>query len=194
MGGVRVESGDLAAHAKAVRRLLDAAGLPDVTILASGKLDEHRIKALRAEAAPIDGFGRWYRARHVERRGRDRCGIQTPVLCGRAAAQAVRRQGNPTRDQADQMICRLGPDGCIERDIVQLAEEPSDDEALLRPCMRGGRRVGAAPTLVESRSPSAADGIVAGDPEDAGARMPADASRHLGWTTRVGPRVDAAVR
>ena len=57
IGGVRIDSGDLAAHAKAVRGLLDAAGLKDVTIFASGNLDEHRIEALLADAAPIDGFG-----------------------------------------------------------------------------------------------------------------------------------------
>jgi len=40
----------------------------------------------------------------------------------------------------------------IERDVVQLDSEPCRGEALLRPCMRGGRRVGPSPTLLESRA------------------------------------------
>ena len=37
--------------------MLDAADLPEVSILASGDLDEHRIAALLADGAPIDAFG-----------------------------------------------------------------------------------------------------------------------------------------
>lgn len=54
---VRIDSGDLAAHAKAVRGILDEGGLADVRIFASGNLDETRIAQLLALEAPIDGFG-----------------------------------------------------------------------------------------------------------------------------------------
>jgi nicotinate phosphoribosyltransferase len=57
IAGVRLDSGDLAALSVQVRRVLDDAGLPDVQILASGDLDEHRIAALLAAGAPIDAFG-----------------------------------------------------------------------------------------------------------------------------------------
>ncbi|HSN34428.1 MAG TPA: nicotinate phosphoribosyltransferase, partial [Ideonella sp.] len=39
VGGVRLDSGDLGAHARAVRDLLDAGGLADATVFASGNLD-----------------------------------------------------------------------------------------------------------------------------------------------------------
>ncbi|HTP73307.1 MAG TPA: nicotinate phosphoribosyltransferase, partial [Burkholderiaceae bacterium] len=55
IGGVRLDSGDLGAHARAVRRILDDAGLSATTIFASGNLDEQRIAALAD--APIDGYG-----------------------------------------------------------------------------------------------------------------------------------------
>lgn len=55
--GVRIDSGDLAEHARQVRRILDAGGLTHVTLLGSGDLDEHRIRALLAAEAPLDGFG-----------------------------------------------------------------------------------------------------------------------------------------
>ncbi|MGH9187338.1 MAG: nicotinate phosphoribosyltransferase [Acidimicrobiales bacterium] len=55
--GVRLDSGDLAGLAKQVRAILDDAGLPEIRILASGDLDEDRVAALLATAAPIDAFG-----------------------------------------------------------------------------------------------------------------------------------------
>ena len=55
--GVRLDSGDLAALARNVRRILDAGGLKSTTIFASGNLDEYRVRDLLATGAPIDGFG-----------------------------------------------------------------------------------------------------------------------------------------
>lgn len=55
--GVRLDSGDLAAHAFAVRKILDDGGLTEATIFASGNLDENRVHALLQAGAPIDGFG-----------------------------------------------------------------------------------------------------------------------------------------
>lgn len=57
VNAVRLDSGDLGALAKAARTLLDAAGMNDVRIMASGGLDEQAIAALLADGAPIDGFG-----------------------------------------------------------------------------------------------------------------------------------------
>ncbi len=54
---VRLDSGDLAAHARRTRRQLDAAGLTQVQIIASGNLDEREIARLVAGGAPIDSFG-----------------------------------------------------------------------------------------------------------------------------------------
>lgn len=55
--GVRLDSGDLAYLSKATRRRLDAEGLDYVQILASNQLDEHLIRSLLAQDAPIDAFG-----------------------------------------------------------------------------------------------------------------------------------------
>ncbi|MGD8709879.1 MAG: nicotinate phosphoribosyltransferase, partial [Ectothiorhodospiraceae bacterium] len=55
--GVRIDSGDLADHARRVRRILDDGGLQETTIFASGGLDEYGIRELVADGAPIDGFG-----------------------------------------------------------------------------------------------------------------------------------------
>jgi nicotinate phosphoribosyltransferase len=55
--GVRLDSGDLADHAFKVRRILDDGGLKEVTIFASGSVDESELERLMRKQAPIDGFG-----------------------------------------------------------------------------------------------------------------------------------------
>ncbi len=55
--GVRLDSGDLADLARKTRLLLDEAGLTQMTIFASGNLDEYEIERLVEGGAPIDGFG-----------------------------------------------------------------------------------------------------------------------------------------
>lgn len=55
--GIRLDSGDLAYLSKKARTMLDDAGLEYVKIAASNQLDEHVIRSLRAQDAPIDVFG-----------------------------------------------------------------------------------------------------------------------------------------
>lgn len=55
--GIRLDSGDLAYFAKVSRKMLDEAGLDYVKIAASNQLDEHVIKTLKEQNAPIDLFG-----------------------------------------------------------------------------------------------------------------------------------------
>jgi len=55
--GVRIDSGDLADHARKVRTILDRGSLNDATLFASGNIDEYKLAELMAEQAPIDGFG-----------------------------------------------------------------------------------------------------------------------------------------
>src|SRR5688572_19779489 len=55
--GVRLDSGDILALSREVRRVLDDAGCRDVRIFVSGGLDEDAIDRLLAASAPIDAFG-----------------------------------------------------------------------------------------------------------------------------------------
>jgi nicotinate phosphoribosyltransferase len=55
--GVRLDSGDFVELSRAVRAILDGAGLRDAKIMASGDLDEYKIGQLVAAGAPIDAFG-----------------------------------------------------------------------------------------------------------------------------------------
>jgi nicotinate phosphoribosyltransferase len=54
LGGIRLDSGDLAYLSKAARQLLDDAGLPNVRIVASNDLEETLITSLQQQGARID--------------------------------------------------------------------------------------------------------------------------------------------
>ncbi len=55
--GIRLDSGDLAYLSKKARQMLDTADLRHVKIVVSNQLDEHLIKSLLDQNAPIDIFG-----------------------------------------------------------------------------------------------------------------------------------------
>jgi nicotinate phosphoribosyltransferase len=57
MQAVRLDSGDLEQLSKEVRAILDDAGRQDVKIVASGDLNEYKIRDLLVKGAPIDLFG-----------------------------------------------------------------------------------------------------------------------------------------
>ncbi len=54
---VRLDSGDIMALSKDVRRILDAEGLDYVQIIASHELDEFQIGTMLENCAPLDSFG-----------------------------------------------------------------------------------------------------------------------------------------
>lgn len=57
LSGIRLDSGDLAYLSIEARKMLDAAGFPEVAIVASNDLDEHLIESLRHQGAKIDIWG-----------------------------------------------------------------------------------------------------------------------------------------
>lgn len=57
IAAVRIDSGDLGAQARSVRRLFDAGGCPEIRIILSGGLDEYAIHELVESGAPVDAFG-----------------------------------------------------------------------------------------------------------------------------------------
>ncbi len=55
--GVRIDSGDITYLSKKCRKLLDSAGYPDCTIVASNSLDENIIRDIQIQGAKIDSYG-----------------------------------------------------------------------------------------------------------------------------------------
>jgi nicotinate phosphoribosyltransferase len=147
--GVRIDSGDLADHARKVRRILDKQGLTQVRILASGNLDEFAIAALVADGAPIDDFAVGTRlATSVDAPYLD-CVYKLQEYAGRARRK--RSEGKATWPGRKQIYRRYGADGQMLADVLTIEGDPQAGEALLQPCLVAGRRVEPSPALQSVR-------------------------------------------
>jgi nicotinate phosphoribosyltransferase len=148
ISGVRLDSGDLASLSVAVREILDAAGFPDVDILASGDLDEHSVSTLVAGGAPIDAFG---------------IGTQLGTSADAPALGAVYKlvedAAGPKMKLAEGKVTLPGRKQVwrlSDRDVVALHDEDvPGGRPLLVPVMADGRRTRSEP-LAESRARCAA--------------------------------------
>ena len=150
---VRLDSGDLGALAKGVRRILDAGDLREVTIFASGGLDEDGIGALLRGGAPIDGFGVGTSlTTSSDAPGLD-CAYKLQEYAG--VARRKRSAGKATWPGRKQVWRRFGADGRMAGDVLTLESEAQAGEALIRPVMRAGRRLQASPALAEIRARTA---------------------------------------
>jgi nicotinate phosphoribosyltransferase len=150
--GVRIDSGDLAAHAQQVRAILDAGGLRDVTILASGNLDEYRLAELLAAGAPIDGFGIGTRMNTSADAPYLDCAYKLEEYDGQPRRK--RSEGKATWPGRKQVWRRLDAQGRLAGDVLALASDPppSGAAALLAPVMRKGALVAPMPPLSAARA------------------------------------------
>ena len=134
---VRLDSGDLGALAKASRKLLDAAGFPDVRILASGGLDERKIGDLLEAGAPIDAFG--VGTDLVVSKDRPALDIAYKLVAYDGEPRAKYSEEKATLPGAKQIFRTGGPD----RDVLGLRGEALGGTALLEPVWRDGERLRA---------------------------------------------------
>lgn len=169
LGGIRLDSGDLAYLAKQSRKMLDDAGLDYVKIAASNQLDEFVIKSLLEQQAPIDTFG-----------------VGTSLVTGSpdAALDGVYKlsaSGGKPRLKISESLSKvtiphkkqvyrlsnsrgelIGADAIVMRDETGLdtMHDPKESlksleiasfnkEALLQPVMVNGKRTSAPQTLME---------------------------------------------
>jgi nicotinate phosphoribosyltransferase len=153
IAAVRLDSGDLGAHARAVRTILDAAGWQSIRILASGGLDEDKVLALIRSGAPIDGFGIGTSLTTSDDAPALDCAYKLQEYAGQPRRK--RSEGKATWPGRKQVFRRYGPDGSIAGDVVALLDEPAAGEPLLLPAMRGGRRVDGFPSLAAARAHAA---------------------------------------
>jgi len=142
---VRLDSGDLAAHALRVRAILDAGGLHQVRIFASGNLDEWKLREILAREAPIDGFGVGTRVNTSSDAPYFDCAYKLQEYAG--VARRKRSEGKATWPGRKQVHRRVGADGRIAGDTLTLADDPQPGQPLLEPVMRAGRRLRPSPAL-----------------------------------------------
>jgi nicotinate phosphoribosyltransferase len=131
--GIRLDSGDLVELSRSARELLDGAGLRDVTIFASGGLDELDIAALVAAGAPIDAFG--VGTDLVVSMDRPALDIAYKLVSYAGRGVAKLSAGKQSLPGAKQVYRRGGP----ATDVLALRDEHLDGTPLLEPVWRDGR-------------------------------------------------------
>lgn len=154
LGGVRLDSGDLAEISKKVRALLDGKGLRYVSIFASGDLDEYRIAELLSHGAEIDAFGVGTRmGTSADRPYVDviyklcetmsESGKFSPImkLSEGKATLPGRKQAFRFKDKKDNFA----------KDMIALADEKMEGEPLLVKVMENGEITCDLPSLGEIR-------------------------------------------
>jgi nicotinate phosphoribosyltransferase len=147
--GVRLDSGDLIALSKSVRRILDEGGLSDVTIFASGGLDEDALLEISNAGAPIDGFGIGTSLTTSSDVPALDCAYKLQEYAG--IARRKRSTGKATWPGRKQVWRSFGAGGRMTGDIISVEGDWHPGEPLLRPVMRKGRRLGPSPPLAEVR-------------------------------------------
>ncbi|MET9678120.1 nicotinate phosphoribosyltransferase [Streptomyces sp. NPDC006482] len=150
--GIRLDSGDLGALARRARTALDAVGLGDVRIIASGGLDEYGVDRLVREGAPIDAYALGSKVGTA---------ADAPYLD--AAYKLVEYDGRPVMKLSSAKVTAPGLKQVFRgpglRDVIGLANEepPEGMEPMLRTVMRGGLRTEPPETLDTARARFEAD-------------------------------------
>jgi len=150
LGGVRLDSGDMIALSRSVRRILDDGGLQDVTIFASGGLDEDALAEMARAEAPIDGFGIGTSLTTSSDAPALDCAYKLQEYAG--LPRRKRSTGKATWPGRKQVWRRFGAGGRMEGDLLSLEDDTQPGEPLIACVMRTGRRLHAPPTLSEIRA------------------------------------------
>lgn len=153
LAAVRLDSGDPLELSRRVRGILDAAGLRETRIMVTGDLDEEKIAALVAAAAPVDSFG---------------VGTHLAVSADAPSFNAVyklveHRSGGVVRTPAKHSPGKATVGGAkqvfryVDRDVIGRMDEcaPGDPEALLRPVIAAGELLAPLPGAAEARQRAA---------------------------------------
>lgn len=148
--GVRIDSGDLAALARSVRRIFDAAGFSDVKIIGSGGLDEYELEQLAKENAPYDSYGVG-----------TKMGVSADAPWFDIAYKLVEHNGRPVLKLSTGKVSSPGRkqvyrftegQGHLEKDLIALrTEKIPEAEPLLKKVMEKGRVIRPYPSLGEIR-------------------------------------------
>jgi len=151
--GVRLDSGDLIALSRSVRRILDEGGLEDVIIFASGGIDEYELVKFAAAGAPIDGFGVGTSLTTSSDAPALDCAYKIQEYAG--IARRKHSIGKATWPGRKQVWRCFGSDGRMAADVLSTVDDQQAGEPLLQPVMRQGCRLAVSPPLTAIREQAA---------------------------------------
>jgi nicotinate phosphoribosyltransferase len=150
LGGVRIDSGNLAREGRIARQMLNQAGMPDTKVVVSGNLEEMSIREILRQTEDIDVFAVGTRMS---------CSSDAPVLdlAYKLASYENRptlklSTGKETLPNPKQVWRQYDGQGRIKADVVGLREEqcPSG-RPLLSKIMENGCRLAPAGGWREAR-------------------------------------------
>jgi nicotinate phosphoribosyltransferase len=156
LGGVRLDSGDLASLSREARALLDREGQESTRIIASGDLDEYRIAELVRAGAPIDAFG--VGTRMVTSFDEPALGVVYKLVevAGRPVLKSS--EGKATYPGPRQVFRFRDGGGRLRRDVIAHADEELEGgEPLLVPYIEKGRLCRDVPSVEEARGRAATE-------------------------------------
>jgi nicotinate phosphoribosyltransferase len=148
--GVRIDSGDLVALSKSVRGILDEGGCKDITIFASGGIDEATLAAFAEARAPVDGIGIGTSLTTSSDAPALDCAYKLQEYAG--LPRRKRSTGKATWPGRKQVWRRYGADGRMVSDTLSAHDDAHDGEPLLQAVMQRGRRLGPLLTLADIRA------------------------------------------
>ncbi len=151
--GVRIDSGDLGRHALDVRAIFDAAGLSDVSIVASGGVDEYVLQRLTAQKAPIDIYGIGTSLVTSDDAPALDCAYKLKAYAGKPKRK--RSEGKAFWAGATTAVRRHDKAGIMNGDTIGKADEALPGETLLVRVVEKGRLVRDLPTLADIREHAA---------------------------------------
>ena len=149
INAVRIDSGDLDQAARSARAILDAGGFPEIGIVLSGSLNEHRIRQLLRDEVPVNGFGVGTNLDVSPDAPVLDCVYKLQEYAGQARRKrSVNKHTWPGRKQVYR---RFADTGVMDGDTVTLVDDPQPGEPLLVPVMSGGKRITPSPALDDVR-------------------------------------------
>lgn len=153
--GVRLDSGDLAEHARKVRNILDDGGLKSTKIVASGGIDEHELLKLGSAAAPINTYGIGTSLVTSDDTPALDCAYKLKAYAGKPRRK--RSEGKAFWPGATQVFRRFDANGCMTEDVIGCADETVKGRPLLNPIVRDGKVVGSLQGLEAIREHAAGE-------------------------------------
>jgi nicotinate phosphoribosyltransferase len=147
---VRIDSGDLIALSKSVRRILDAGGLQETGIFASGGIDEDRLGLFANEKAPIDGIGIGTSLATSSDAPALDCAYKLQEYAG--LPRRKRSTGKATWPGRKQIWRRYDRNDRMMADVLSTEQDNQDGEPLIQPVMANGKRIASQLSLHELRA------------------------------------------
>ena len=139
VNAVRLDSGDIADHARKVRKILDAGKHPEIGIFVSSGLDEYELQRLHQSGAPIDGYGIGTRMLVSADAPYLDCAYKLQEYAN--VPRYKHSEGKITLPGRRQVYRQINDNGMFDHDVIGLMDHPQPGRPLLKKVMAAGRRI-----------------------------------------------------